>query len=234
MPLNWHLTANEIAYLLANSQSRVLLAGEQQAALALAGTDAAQLPADARLGFGAVPGFADVHAMLAQQPATAPAARRAGRTMFYSSGTTGRPKGIRKCPPDCEPEALLARTLPRYSDMFGLTAGDETHLVVTPLYHAAPGARAVQTLHLGYRVVLTEKWNAREMLAPVERYRVSLGQLVPILFHRLLQLPEEVRGAYDLRTRPLRAPSIPSAASANGWGRSCMSITHPAKAVGLM
>jgi long-chain acyl-CoA synthetase len=198
VPLNWHLTANETAYLLTNSQSRVLLAGQAQAALAVASADAANLPASARMGFGAMPGFADVHALLAQQPTTPPAERRAGSTMFYSSGTTGRPKGIRKRPPACAPEALLARTLPRYSDMFGLRAGDETHLAVTPLYHAAPGARAVQTLHLGYRVVLTEKWNAREMLTLVERYRVGVVQLVPILFHRLLQLPKEVRGAHDL------------------------------------
>ena len=118
--------------------------------------------------------------------------------MFYSSGTTGRPKGIRRPLTGLAPEVALARTLPLYSGMFGLRAGNGAHMVCTPLYHAAPGSRAIQMLHLGHRIVLLEKWDSERVLALIESERIDSVQLVPILFHRLLQLPQAIRQRYDL------------------------------------
>ncbi|OGA97650.1 MAG: hypothetical protein A3E25_20000 [Burkholderiales bacterium RIFCSPHIGHO2_12_FULL_69_20] len=195
VPMNWHLTADELAYLLRNSRARLFIAGARHAATARAAADAADLPAAARLGFG-VGGFADLPALIAAEPDRPPPQRRAGGLLFYSSGTTGQPKGIRKRLPDAAPEAVLARVLPMYCDLYGLRAGDFTHLVATPLYHAAPGTRALQLLHLGHRVVLMDKWQPEAMLALIERYQVHSVQLVPILFHRLLALPEAVRQRY--------------------------------------
>ncbi len=82
--------------------------------------------------------------------------------------------------------------------MFGLRAGNGAHLVCTPLYHAAPGSRAIQMLHLGHRLVLLEKWDSERVLALIESERIDSVQLVPILFHRLLQLPQAIRQRYDL------------------------------------
>lgn len=195
VPMNWHLTADELAYLLRNSRARLFIAGARHAAVAQAAAGAAELPASARLGFG-IEGFADLAALIDTQADQAPSVRRAGGLLFYSSGTTGAPKGIRKRLPEGPPEAVLARALPMYCDLFGLHAGDFTHLVATPLYHAAPGTRALQLLHLGHRVVLMDKWQPEGMLALIERYQVHSVQLVPILFHRLLALPEVVRLRY--------------------------------------
>lgn len=199
VPLNWHLTAAELHYLLTNSESRVLIAHHRFATVASQAAEAAQLPSQGCLAVaGGIAGFRDLERLLEAQPDGAPTGRLAGSVMFYSSGTTGRPKGIRRPLTGLTPEAALARTLPLYSGMFGLRAGDGRHLVCTPLYHAAPGSRAVQVLHLGHCVMLLEKWDSERVLGLIERERIDSVQLVPILFHRLLQLPAEVRLRHDL------------------------------------
>lgn len=199
VPLNWHLTTEELAYLLSNSKSRVLIADHRFASTASQAAQQAALPEQGRLAVaGDIPGFRDLQSLLAAQPDGPLGNRLAGGIMFYSSGTTGRPKGIRRPLTGLAPEVALARTLPLYSGMFGLRAGDGAHLVCTPLYHAAPGSRAIQMLHLGHRIVLLEKWCSERVLALIESERIDSVQLVPILFHRLLQLPQSLRQRYDL------------------------------------
>lgn len=199
VPMNWHLTASELAYLLANSDSRILIAHHRHASAAGQAVQMIERPPRTCIAVGGdIPGFLDFHQLLNEQSDGPPACRLAGGVMFYSSGTTGHPKGVRRPLPGLPPEEALTRTLPRYSAMFGLRAGEGVHLACTPLYHAAPGSRAVQMLHLGHRVVLVEKWDSERVLALIERERVDSVQLVPILFHRLLQLPEAVRHRHDL------------------------------------
>lgn len=199
VPLNWHLTAEELAYLLSNSMSRVLIADHRFASTASQAARQAALPEQGRLAVaGDIPGFRDLQSLLDAQPDGPLGDRLAGSIMFYSSGTTGRPKGIRRPLTGLPPEGALARTLPLYSGMFGLRAGNGAHLVCTPLYHAAPGSRAIQMLHLGHRIVLLEKWDSERVLALIESERIDSVQLVPILFHRLLQLPQAIRQRYDL------------------------------------
>ena len=199
VPLNWHLTAAELAYLLSNSHSRALMADHRFASAAYQAVQQVKFPPQACLAVaGSIPGFLDLQPLLDEQSDGPPDHRLAGSVMFYSSGTTGHPKGVRRPLTGWMPEEALARTLPRYSAMFGLSAGEGVHLVCTPLYHAAPGSRAVQMLHLGHRIVLVERWDSERVIALIERERVDSVQLVPILFHRLLQLPEAVRCRYDL------------------------------------
>ena len=199
VPLNWHLTAEELAYLLSNSMSRVLIADHRFASTASQAARQAALPEQGRLAVaGDIPGFRDLQSLLDAQPDAPLGDRLAGSIMFYSSGTTGRPKGIRRPLTGLPPEGALARTLPLYSGMFGLRAGNGAHMVCTPLYHAAPGSRAIQMLHLGHRLVLLEKWDSERVLALIESERIDSVQLVPILFHRLLQLPQAIRQRYDL------------------------------------
>lgn len=204
VPMNWHLTAHELAFLIGNSRAKVLLAGQESAEAAQVAADAAGLPDSQRLVAGGRvrPRYVDLDGAAASQPDTLPNDRCAGGLMFYSSGTTGRPKGVRKALFPGSPEAMQAKALPLYAGMFGLRPvtpdSVDTHLIVTPMYHAAPCTRALQMLHLGHRIVLMDKWQPEQMLAAIERLRVGSVQMVPIMFHRLLKLPDEVRARYRL------------------------------------
>jgi len=117
-----------------------------------------------------------------------------GSAMLYSSGTTGRPKGVRR------PIMGTAFGEERISPMYrchGMNS-DTVLLSPAPLYHAAP-LRSVQAVHrLGGQVVAMEKFDPEALLAAVEAYRVTHVQLVPTMLHRLLQLPQELRARYDL------------------------------------
>ncbi|MBW8814078.1 MAG: acyl-CoA synthetase [Caulobacterales bacterium] len=129
-------------------------------------------------------------------PTTPVADETAGSDMLYSSGTTGRPKGIK--PPLTgaaidEPSALVMMA----NQLFGFPEGC-IYLSPAPLYHAAP-LRWCMTVHrLGGTVVVMEKFDPEQALALIERYRINVGQFVPTHFVRMLKLPPEVRAKYDV------------------------------------
>ena len=114
-----------------------------------------------------------------------------GTSMLYTSGPTGRPKGVPR-----PPGASTASSL----NLFGYRQdGSDRHLCTGPLYHAAPPAFSLSLpLYHGATVVLMEHWDAEEALRLVDRHRVTHTHMVPTMFHRLLSLPAEVRGRYDL------------------------------------
>ena len=115
-----------------------------------------------------------------------------GTTMLYTSGTTGRPKGVYRRQPIGA--GATTRTVPVY----GYRPGEDVHLCTGPLYHAAPLAFSLAIpLLCGVTVVLMDGWDAEETLRLVDRHRVTHTHLVPTMFHRLLSLPEEVRSRYD-------------------------------------
>jgi long-chain acyl-CoA synthetase len=177
VPINWHLTDAEIAYILGDCDAKVVVTGPGQA----------------------VPGAETGTAGLAQgQPADAPAGRTAGAVMWYTSGTTGFPKGVQRGLPGAEPEAIV----PLYTWFFGevvdLRPGAEVHLVTSPMYHSAPCAHAQFALHLGHTVVITPRFDPVHILELIERHRVSNAMMVPTMFHRMLQLPADVRAKYDV------------------------------------
>jgi fatty-acyl-CoA synthase len=150
---------------------------------------------------GLVPGFDDYEAELAAQPAARLPVEPRGDFMFYSSGTTGRPKGIVRAPPtrlveDEDPGRAL------YEGLFGFSA-ETVYLSPAPLYHSAPVAWSTNVHVYGGTAVVMEHFDAEQALSLIERYRVTHSQWVPTMFTRLLKLPDDVRGRYDLSSHRL-------------------------------
>jgi acyl-CoA synthetase (AMP-forming)/AMP-acid ligase II len=151
---------------------------------------------------GEQPGYATWNTIAAAQPATPIADERAGIDMLYSSGTTGRPKGIYKPLPENPDINALSSLGQRTRTVFKM---DEhtVYLSPAPLYHAAPLRFTMAIQELGGTVVVMEHFDAEEALALIERYKVTASQWVPTHFVRLLKLPEDVRTRYDLLTHRL-------------------------------
>jgi long-chain acyl-CoA synthetase len=198
VPLNAHLTASEVAYILADSGAKALVADERYAAVASEAAESAGVPRDARVAVGVIPGFVSLADALADQPDDAPPDRVAGQFMQYTSGTTGRPKAVQREPVTLDPETQVAAfgaNLTRYDIELG---GDAVHLVTSPMYHMSPLSFGYFSLHFEHTVVLMERWDAERALQLIERYRVTDVAMVPTQLHRLMQLPEEVRARYDV------------------------------------
>jgi long-chain acyl-CoA synthetase len=198
VPLNTSLTADEAAWILADSGARAFVAHERYAEVAKAAADAAGVPAGARLAVGAIPGFAPFDDVLAGQPPSRPGDRLAGQFMQYTSGTTGRPKAVERATPALDPDRmaeLLAPNLARYDLAPG---GAHVHLVTSPMYHMAPLSFGYFSLHFGHPVVLMDRFDAEAALAAIERHRVTTTHMVPTQLHRLMLLPEATRRRYDV------------------------------------
>ncbi|MEV5597727.1 acyl-CoA synthetase [Streptomyces sp. NPDC052496] len=196
VPVNHHLVGPEIAWIVGDSEAKALIAHERFADAARAAADEAGLPPGHRYAVGEVPGFRPYAALLDGQPETPPQDRTLGWVMNYTSGTTGRPRGIRRPLSGRLPEES---PLGGFLGIFGIRPfGGNVHLVCSPLYHTAVLQFAGASLHIGHRVVLMDKWTPEEMLRLIDTYRCTHTHMVPTQFHRLLALPEEVRARYDV------------------------------------
>jgi long-chain acyl-CoA synthetase len=196
--VNWHLVGPEVAYILADSGAKAFVTHERFAEVAGAAAAEAGFPEKARFTVGDVPGFRPLAELGAEEPAGRPDVRTLGAAMLYTSGTTGRPKGVRRpltgADPDDVPHVALW-----FFGIFGLLPHDgHVHLCGSPLYHTAVLNFVAISIQLGHTAVLMDRWDPGEMLRLVERHRVTHSHMVPTQFTRLLALPEEERTRYDL------------------------------------
>jgi len=198
VPVNWHFKTDEVHHILSNSGARLFIA------------DAALLAALDGLDAGA----ATVHAVRGTHPGvtaweplrdaaapigTPPAAPRGA--MFYTSGTTGRPKGILRHPmtPAQQVSSLALRRL-----AYGIEPGMKA-LLNAQLYHSAPNSYALGVAQVGGTLVLEDRFDAERTLQLIDRHRLTHAYLVPTMYVRMLALPPAVRARYDLSSMKMVA-----------------------------
>ena len=198
VPINHHLVGPEIGYILADSGAKVFVAHERFEDAALLGAEEAELASSVCLAVGEILGFNSYTRLRDNQPTTDPEHRTLGDVMNYTSGTTGKPKGVFRKLLGITPEQG-ALSLSGLLFLFGIQPRDENvHIIGSPMYHTAVTRFGGASMHLGHTVVVMDKWTPEGMLALIERYQVTTSHMVPTQFHRLLELPEEVRARYDV------------------------------------
>ena len=189
------LSARDVAYILRDSGAKLLLVSPPFADLARAAL--AEGPAVLAYRWtGADDVLGDWSAAAASRPTHPIADESAGADLLYSSGTTGRPKGVMPALPTgpIDAETPLTRM---GAGLYGM-GGDTLYLSTSPLYHAAPLRWAMAVQQLGGTVIVMDRFDAEATLRLIERHRVTHATFVPTHFVRMLKLPEAVRSRYDL------------------------------------
>jgi long-chain acyl-CoA synthetase len=196
--LSARLKTDEIAFIVNDSAAKVLLISDVMADTArkAAANRSAMAGVSQIVTIGPVDDLADWAALCADRPGTPIADEEIGGRMVYSSGTTGKPKGIRFAsatgsPLQPNPGAVM------FERLYGL-GSDTIYLSPAPLYHSAPMGMTAGIQAVGGTAIVMAKFEPEAFLAAIERYGVTATMVVPTMFIRLLALPEAVRGRYDL------------------------------------
>ncbi|MBM4336332.1 MAG: acyl-CoA synthetase [Deltaproteobacteria bacterium] len=198
-PVNWHLQEDEIQYIVDNSDAKLLIAHARFGEIATrVAARAPKLRARVSIG-GEIEGFLALEDLLADVPEDAPLGEELeGSVMLYSSGTTGKPKGVRRPLPrvPAGDPSVLAGVVGLVS-FFGITESDR-YLTPAPLYHAAPIGFTAAMQRIGATAVIMRRFDPEEALRLIETQKITASQWVPTHFRRLTSLPEPTRSKYDV------------------------------------
>ena len=183
-PVNWHLNADEVEYIINDCDAKALFADTRYPSGPAA--NAPLLTLKVSIGDDAE-GFEPYTKLLAPFDGSDILDPTPGSSMLYTSGTTGRPKGVYR------------RNTAAIGMMMNLAEPDDVQLCAGPAYHAAPLAFDVRSsMVMGIPLVFIDRWDSEGVLKTIEKYKVTRTHLVPIMFQRLLNLPQDVRGKYDV------------------------------------
>lgn len=189
-PVNWHLTADEIGYIVQDCEAKAVVAEAGRAPIEAAMAQAPGVAVRLAVG-GAIAGFEDYGAALADLDDRDIPDPIAGGTMMYTSGTTGRPKGVYRPNAAIIPQALYT--------MRGYDPDTSVQLCAGPAYHAAPLVFDIgAAMATGVPLVFLDKWDSEHVLRTIGARKVTHLHLVPIMFQRLLALPDEVKARYPV------------------------------------
>lgn len=197
VPINTHLTAAEAAYIIDNSGASAVIGSDALRATCeqLGDHLVNGLPRVLMIADGQLDGWLSYPECVADQPDTPIDDEIEGDLLQYSSGTTGRPKGIKRALPHLPPSEVPG--------MMSLLVSvwmqpDSVYLSPAPLYHTAPSVWSMNVQAAGHTVVVMEKFEPESALEAIQRYGVTHGQFVPAMFTRMLKLPAQVRDSYDV------------------------------------
>lgn len=195
--INYHLTAPEVAYLVEDSGAAAVVCSERVADVVREAVRSLEREVPCFVDGHPSPPLRSLRELADGQPDTLPMERPAGSLMQYTSGTTGRPKGVKRPLSGLDADEG-ARVYKWLFDEYRMGEAFESWLVAAPMYHSANITPAAGALHLGGSLVVLEGWTPELCLEAVQRHRVTGTHMVPTQFHRLLQLPADVRSSYDV------------------------------------
>ncbi|WP_194897804.1 acyl-CoA synthetase [Catenulispora pinisilvae] len=203
-PINFHLAGPEIAYIIHDAEAKAFFCHARFADLGLAAVaelekEGRGLPKEALISVGGdIPGFTPLEQFRAGHSTDLPENRGYGTAMHYTSGTTGKPKGVRRALSGQDPDMMaeMSTVLPGF---FGIKpGGGGVHLVTSPNYHTAVTQFGGTALQMGHTLALMDKWTPEGTLEMIQRTKATHTHMVPTQFHRMLHLPEEVKQRYDV------------------------------------
>jgi long-chain acyl-CoA synthetase len=215
VPVNWHFTAEEAGYILADCGAKAIVAHADFAPVldraAPPGVPLfyAETPPEIAAAYGVAPearaippGYGAWDAWLSSFDPRDPAAAEPPGAMIYTSGTTGRPKGVRRRPPSPEQAktslAMIARAFGYEAQLLRGEDQPAVTVLTGPMYHSAPNTYAQYAVRVGAETHLQARFDPEELLATIERRQVTHLHMVPTMFVRLLKLPAAVRERYDV------------------------------------